>query len=205
MSAPPEKAAAGAAAAAFDIHSQYMKTTPSLIWSKSGEPASLASIQRLWYSNLHGQRVRGVPTHTQTRAVDEFFNAARFLPGAADLAVPGIPPAAGLRRPIRNIGVDEGVADRGVDIRGDRAFHEIEVHAHSRGESFQFTIDTGIDIREFRVDEGRLVIDVVPVDAEIHDQALTHAVAEGESHADVAIDCGGRTAIGMRCPANPGK
>src|SRR5688572_17510817 len=54
-----------------------------------------------------------VPAHARADVVDELVDAARVLVRAAVVPPPRIPPAGGLRRRIRNVGVDEAPADGG--------------------------------------------------------------------------------------------
>src|SRR5215831_7427689 len=141
----------------------------------------------LLVTEAHGPGVVHIPAHAEARAVGERIHALGGLPLAADVAVPGIPPAGALRRAIGDVGVDEGVADLGRDIGRDRTVHEVEVHADPGREGLHAAIYLDGGVRQVSDDVG-LVVDVVPVEAEGHFQLLVEAVAEGEGQAQVTVE-----------------
>src|SRR6185503_17438692 len=70
-------------------------------------------------AEAHRPDVVDVPAHTDAGAVHERVGGAGVLPGSANVAVPGVPPAAAHRRAVRDVGINEGVTDRRRDVRRD--------------------------------------------------------------------------------------
>src|SRR5512145_574356 len=88
-----------------------------------------------------------VPAHAGARLVRELVDVPRILIGRADITPPRIPPAAGLRRALRDVRVDKAPTDAGRDVGVDVAFEKAVQQIHARRERLELAADTEFRIR----------------------------------------------------------
>jgi hypothetical protein len=143
----------------------------------------------------HGITRIQVPAQTESRVVRELFGGGRALVGRADLAVPGIPPAADLRRTVGNVGVDEGVADSAGDIWSEWPVDEIEIAPDEWCELLDFAPGVEGQARRRGGLESQVLVRAEPVEAETHLETIAEPIGTEQREADIAVEADFRPAI----------
>src|SRR6188768_3134584 len=148
----------------------------------------------LLYRQSQRGGAREVPAHSQAGLVNELIHAMGGLDRGADLAVPGIPPAACGWPAIWNIGIDEGIAETRHDERRKGARHQVVVQVNPRGEGFH--VATHSERAAALPDQCAFVVDFRIVESEMQFQVRIEPVAEVERQAPVIIKLDDRTELG---------